>query len=96
MKVSKCRKFGDLALKTVALVKFLEPENVWGFYVGRACTAPPPPPPQPRTMQTPVETPIQTPIHSLSELRGIFGFKNKTSLMSQFSVITNFHCSFHF
>ena len=28
MKVSKCRKFGDLIFKTVALVKFLKTKNL--------------------------------------------------------------------
>ena len=40
VKVSEYRKFGDLILKTTALVKFLKTgnltENVWEFYVGRA------------------------------------------------------------
>ena len=41
MKVSKCRNFGNLMLKTVVLVKFLKTaenltENVSEFGVGRA------------------------------------------------------------
>ena len=43
MKVSKRLKFGNLILKTVALVMFLRTENVaenvFEFYVGRACDA---------------------------------------------------------
>ena len=43
MKVSKCRKFGDLMLKTVALVKLLKTENltenVLEFCIGWACDA---------------------------------------------------------
>ena len=43
MKVSKCRNFGDLILKIVALVKVLKTkkttENISKFYVGPACDA---------------------------------------------------------
>ena len=34
MKVSKRRKFGDLKLKTVALVKVLKTENLTGKSIG--------------------------------------------------------------
>ena len=67
MKVSSYPKFGDLMLKTVALVKFLKTENltenVSEFYFGRACNA------------LPASIPCKlTYIHSLFEFRGIFCF----------------------
>ena len=56
---SKCRKFEDLILKTVALVELLKTqnltENVSEFCSGRACDA--------------SFDPMETPIHSLLEFR---------------------------
>ena len=67
VKVCKCRKFGDLILKTVALVKFLKTENltenVSEFCVGRACHA----------LQASI--PWKLPIHYLLEFRGTFCFQ---------------------
>ena len=92
VKVSKCRKFGDLILKTVALVKFLITENltenVVQFCVGRAYDAP-------------SLDPMQTPIHSVLEFRGIF-FKNLTNITvfniksSNVRHLLTYTCSFHF
>ena len=70
MKVSKYRKFGDLILKTVALVKFLKTENltenVSVFRVERACDV------------LPASIPCKLPF-ILLEFRGIcFIFKNLT------------------
>ena len=61
-KVSKCRKFEDFILETVALVKFLKPksltENAWVLsWEG-------------------ITDPMQTPTHSLLEFWDIFCFKN--------------------
>ena len=40
VKISEYRKFGDLILKSMAVVKFLKTENltknIWELYVGRA------------------------------------------------------------
>ena len=67
MKDSKCRKFGDLILKTVALVKFLKTENltenISEFCAGRACDH--------LRASIPCKIPY---IDSLLELRGIFCF----------------------
>ena len=60
MKVGKCQKFGDLIMKTVALVKFLKTEtlteDVSEFSVGRGLN------------------PMQTLVHFLLEFKGIFCF----------------------
>ena len=64
MRVSKSRKFGDLKMKTVALITFLKTENLTEnlseFCVGRA--------------YPPRLNPMQTPTHSLLEFLGIFCF----------------------
>ena len=61
MKDNKCRKFGNLLLKTVVLVKFLKTqsstENVSEFCVGLSSL-----------------DHMQAPLHSLLKLRGIFCF----------------------
>ena len=74
VKVSKCRKFGDLTLKTVArhvLVKFLKTIKWQRIFRNLACDA--------LLASIPCKLP-----YILFEFRGIFLFL-KTSLMSQFS-----------
>ena len=82
----RCRKFGDLILKTVALVRFLKTENltenVLEFYIGLGID------------DHPALISHANSIHSLLEFWNILFLKNVTSVK-----VFNpkmFICSFHF